>query len=211
MKQLNLFMAILALTCIAFFPATARADGGLDDLEVTMVVLDDASDLGDELAEMRGPDDEVDEHDGYNGDETDGDESDDHADERDEQRDREHDEEQQRERDEETDEDERHDEERSDREGDSYGDDHADNFEHDDVFEEDALEHFLRDVLGKVVVADHAMDKSVDPIPVAGLQLGEAVFDVSRLEARHQLVVGALVDRLLELGQLGHGRSPNPC
>ena len=63
MEQLKLFLAILALTCIAFFPPAARGDGVLDDLDVSLVVLDDASDLSAELSEMRGPDDHVDEHD----------------------------------------------------------------------------------------------------------------------------------------------------
>lgn len=56
MKQLKVFLAILALSCMAFFPAVARADGSLDDLDVTMEVLDDKIDLSIKLSEMRGPD-----------------------------------------------------------------------------------------------------------------------------------------------------------
>ena len=41
MKKLNLFLAILALTFMAFFPAAVRADEGLEGLDVTLVVLDD--------------------------------------------------------------------------------------------------------------------------------------------------------------------------
>ena len=45
MKQLNIFMAIIALTFIAFFPAAARADNGLDDLDVTLVIVNNSADL----------------------------------------------------------------------------------------------------------------------------------------------------------------------
>ena len=55
MKQINIFTASLALTCLAMFPAAALA-GDLDDLEVTMEVLDYESDLDGTIAEMRGPD-----------------------------------------------------------------------------------------------------------------------------------------------------------
>ena len=65
MKQLKLFFATLALTAVAFFPATVLADDDLDDLEgVTMTVLDDVGELEDSISEMRGPDDDgVDEED----------------------------------------------------------------------------------------------------------------------------------------------------
>ncbi len=56
MKQINIFTASLALTCLAMFPAAALA-GDLDDLEVTMEVLDAESDLDGTIAEMRGPED----------------------------------------------------------------------------------------------------------------------------------------------------------
>ncbi len=56
MKQINIFIASLALTCFAMFPAVALA-GDLDDLEVTMEVLDAESDLNDTITEMRGPED----------------------------------------------------------------------------------------------------------------------------------------------------------
>ncbi len=57
MKQANVFLVVLTLTLLAFFPAVARADK-LDDLEVTMEVLDDASDLEAAMSTMRGPDDD---------------------------------------------------------------------------------------------------------------------------------------------------------
>lgn len=56
MKHLHVFVWTLALTCLAMFPATVRADD--DDLEgfdVTMEVLDDDADLDGMMAEMRGP------------------------------------------------------------------------------------------------------------------------------------------------------------
>ena len=53
MKQLNVFIATLALTCFAFLPATANA-ANLDDLEVTMEVMEDIGSVGDTIAEMRG-------------------------------------------------------------------------------------------------------------------------------------------------------------
>ena len=60
MKQLNVFMATLVLTCFAFLPATARASE-LDDLEVTMDVMDDMSDVAESIALMEGPDDDFEE------------------------------------------------------------------------------------------------------------------------------------------------------
>src|SRR5210317_1525234 len=54
MKHLNVFLATLVLTCFALLPAGAFADD-LDDLEVTMDVLDDMSRLDDPVVEMRGP------------------------------------------------------------------------------------------------------------------------------------------------------------
>ncbi len=97
MKHLNIFFATLALTVIALFPATVRADDELDDLDVTMEVLDNVGALGDEISEMDGPgDDDFSEHDEF-------DDPDDLEEERDEQRDREDDEEEDRERDEERD------------------------------------------------------------------------------------------------------------
>ena len=78
MKQLITFFAMLALTGIAFFPAAAHADvtnagNALDDLDVTMVVLDNVGALSAEISKMDGPDHDVgDDHD------ADDDERDDH-------------------------------------------------------------------------------------------------------------------------------------
>jgi hypothetical protein len=58
MKRLNLLFAVLVLTLLAFVPATTRADDALDDLDVTLIVLDDVSDLDEAIAEMEGPDDD---------------------------------------------------------------------------------------------------------------------------------------------------------
>ena len=55
MRQLNIFMAIIALTFIAFFPAAARAANGLDDLDVTLVIVDNTADLGVAISKMDGP------------------------------------------------------------------------------------------------------------------------------------------------------------
>ena len=69
MKPLTTFFAILALTGIAFFPAAAHADAtnasdALDDLDVTMVVLDNVGALSAEISKMDGPDhDAGDDHD----------------------------------------------------------------------------------------------------------------------------------------------------
>ncbi len=93
MRHLNLFVAILVLVCFTFLPAAARADG-LDDLDVTMTVLDD--DELDDLQEMGGPgaddfednsdEDEFDEDDDFDEEDEDGDdfEDDDAFDEEDE-------------------------------------------------------------------------------------------------------------------------------
>jgi hypothetical protein len=54
MKQLNLFGATLLLTSLALLPAMAGAQD-LDDLEVTMEVVDDLAGIGDVVAEMPGP------------------------------------------------------------------------------------------------------------------------------------------------------------
>ena len=59
MKKLSLFIAVLILTVFAFTPTVARADDGWDDLEVTMEVIDDASDLEETIAEMEGPGDDL--------------------------------------------------------------------------------------------------------------------------------------------------------
>ena len=58
MKQLSILCAVMVLTLMAFWPAAARADEGLDDLDVTMIVLDDPSELDGAFAEMDGPDDD---------------------------------------------------------------------------------------------------------------------------------------------------------
>jgi hypothetical protein len=57
MKHFNIFIAVLALTFVSFFPVAVRADEGLEGLDVTMMVLDDASDLEESINEMDGPDD----------------------------------------------------------------------------------------------------------------------------------------------------------
>ncbi|MGI9248231.1 MAG: hypothetical protein ACR2QI_04410, partial [Woeseiaceae bacterium] len=57
MKHVKIFSAVMALTLVAFFPATALADE-LEDLDVTIFVLDDVDDLDDTISEMRGPDDD---------------------------------------------------------------------------------------------------------------------------------------------------------
>ena len=58
MKQLNIFLATLVLTCFAFFPGVTLADDAMEDLDVTMIVVDDSGDLDDAISEMRGPDDD---------------------------------------------------------------------------------------------------------------------------------------------------------
>ena len=58
MKQLNVFIASMVLTMMAFAPAVARADEDMDDLEVTMEVLDNVVQLDGQFAEMEGPDDD---------------------------------------------------------------------------------------------------------------------------------------------------------
>ena len=52
MKALDVFITALVLTCFAFLPLTAQADEDLDDLDVTMEVLDDETGLDDDIAEM---------------------------------------------------------------------------------------------------------------------------------------------------------------
>lgn len=56
MKPINLFFATLVLACFAFFPGAVHADD-LDDLDVTMEVIDDVAGLDFAIAEMEGPDD----------------------------------------------------------------------------------------------------------------------------------------------------------
>lgn len=58
MKPFNVFLAVVVLALAAFLPAAARADE-MDDLDVTMEVVDDVNDLEEKIAEMRGPDDVV--------------------------------------------------------------------------------------------------------------------------------------------------------
>jgi hypothetical protein len=77
MKQLNLFAALLALTCCAFFSAAVLADDALEDLDVTMIVVDDSSELESSISEMRGPNDD-DVHDDDWGDEESDDEAEEH-------------------------------------------------------------------------------------------------------------------------------------
>jgi hypothetical protein len=56
MKHLNVFIATLILTCFALLPTAVRADD-LDDLEVTLEVIDDLASVDDTISQMRGPDD----------------------------------------------------------------------------------------------------------------------------------------------------------
>jgi hypothetical protein len=58
MKTSNVFFTILVLGLMAFAPATVCAADELDDLDITMQVLDDTSELEDTIAEMEGPDDD---------------------------------------------------------------------------------------------------------------------------------------------------------
>jgi len=51
---IKVFIATLVLTCFAYFPAPVFADG-LDDLDVTMEVMDDMAGIDDAVLEMRGP------------------------------------------------------------------------------------------------------------------------------------------------------------
>ncbi len=55
MKQLNLMLASIVLTCFALCPATALAD---DELEVFIEVFDSMSDFEGEVTEMHGPGEE---------------------------------------------------------------------------------------------------------------------------------------------------------
>ena len=54
MKVLDAFITVLVLTCFAFLPLTAQAGDDLDDLDVTMEVLDDEAGLDDNIADMAG-------------------------------------------------------------------------------------------------------------------------------------------------------------
>jgi hypothetical protein len=56
MKQFNVFLTTLILTCFALFPGIASA-GDLDDLDVTMEIIDNIGDISDVVAEMDGPED----------------------------------------------------------------------------------------------------------------------------------------------------------
>lgn len=58
MKQLNLSLTVFVMTLIAFVPAAARANEGLDDLDATMTVLDDVNELDEAIAEMENPGDD---------------------------------------------------------------------------------------------------------------------------------------------------------
>ena len=53
MKQFKIFLATLGLTCFAFMPATALAD--LDDLDVTMDVIESMDGIDAAISEMPGP------------------------------------------------------------------------------------------------------------------------------------------------------------
>ena len=54
MKALDVFTTVLVLTCFAFLPLAAQAGEDLDDLDVTMEVLDDETGLDDDIADMAG-------------------------------------------------------------------------------------------------------------------------------------------------------------
>ena len=54
MKNLRLFLASLALTCCGFFPAVAMADD-MDELDVTMDVLDSVAGVDGNVLIMSGP------------------------------------------------------------------------------------------------------------------------------------------------------------
>ena len=73
MKQLRVFFATILLTCFSFLPLSAFADD-LDDLDVTMEVIDDMSRIKDIATQMRGP--ESDDDDGDDDDESDDDDHD---------------------------------------------------------------------------------------------------------------------------------------
>ena len=85
MKQLNVFLTSLVLTCLAMVPAIATADD-LDDLDVTMTVVDDLDGIDDVVTEMRGPEDG---NDGDSDDDVNDDAEDDFSDESDRDDDRE--------------------------------------------------------------------------------------------------------------------------
>ncbi len=70
MKQLKIFLAGVALSCFALFPAAAMAD--IDELDVTMEVLDSIADIDGQVIVMQGPED-----DGLDGHDNDGDSDDD--------------------------------------------------------------------------------------------------------------------------------------
>ena len=56
MKHFNVFVATLVLTCFAMVPAVAKADDDeLEDLDVTMQIVDDPEGIDDSGHEMRGP------------------------------------------------------------------------------------------------------------------------------------------------------------
>ena len=76
MKNLRLFLASLALTCIGFFPAVATADD-MDELDVTMEVLDSVAGIDGNVLIMSGPEGMAEEGpDGEDGDGFEGEEGD---------------------------------------------------------------------------------------------------------------------------------------
>ena len=54
MKHLDVVLAAMALSCFSLPPASALADDALDDLDVTMEVLDNADRVGDPIPEVLG-------------------------------------------------------------------------------------------------------------------------------------------------------------
>ena len=53
MDSFRIFLAAVVMSCLSLLPLTASAD---DELEVTMEVIDDLSDVDGDFVEMRGPD-----------------------------------------------------------------------------------------------------------------------------------------------------------
>ena len=77
MNGFKIFIVATALSCLALFPAVARADDELDDLDVTMDVFDDEFEFDQSMTTMRGPED-FDDDDDWEDDESD-DESEDES------------------------------------------------------------------------------------------------------------------------------------
>ena len=59
MKRTKTLLATLALTTLSTLPVAGLAGDELDDLDITMEVLDDDVNIDEDIAEMRGPEDEA--------------------------------------------------------------------------------------------------------------------------------------------------------